>query len=109
MQYDLAVCYDNLVIYVRYFDCSKLGLWLIFFDAVKWKRFIIIRNFLAHPLEQIECPLGTLVGYNFEISILSCQWLFLFHIIDYLQIRGLCHLKVIPKTYYDDTTASENH
>ena len=61
MQYNVAVCYNNLEIYVRYFDCSYLGLWFTFFDAVKRKRFIIIRSVLAHPHEQLECPLGTLV------------------------------------------------
>ena len=63
MQYDITVCYDELVIYERFSDCSQLGIWFIIFDAVKRKRFIIVRSLLAHPLEQLECPLGTLVLY----------------------------------------------
>ena len=62
---------------MRYFDCSQLGLWLIFFDAVKSKkrkRFIVIRSFvsiLAHPLEEVERPLGVLISQN--IFSLVCE------------------------------------
>ena len=43
-----CTCCNRLATEVRFFDCSLLGLWLIFIYAVKGICFVIIRSLFFH-------------------------------------------------------------